>query len=88
MDIVDQTETNLVALRRSVYLTIQSRYFTKEFFAGFYALRRPYTPKGISLHKFVRASVNEQSSLDVLQSCCNLVATYQPGVIHSSSSSV
>ena len=67
MDIVDQTETNLVALRRSVYLTIQSRYFTKEFFEGFYALRRPYSHKGISLHNFVCASINGQSSLDVLQ---------------------
>jgi hypothetical protein len=28
MDILDQTETNLVALRRTVYLTIQSRYFS------------------------------------------------------------
>jgi hypothetical protein len=31
MDILDQTETNLVALRRTVYLTIQSRYFLHSF---------------------------------------------------------
>ena len=35
MDILDQTETNLVALRRTVYLTIQSRYYCcwKDFIA-------------------------------------------------------
>ncbi len=27
MDILDQTETNFVPLRRTVYFTIQSRYF-------------------------------------------------------------
>ena len=27
MEIIDKTETNLVALRRTIYLTIQSRYF-------------------------------------------------------------
>lgn len=26
MEIIDHTETNLVALRRTIYLTIQSRY--------------------------------------------------------------
>ena len=29
MDIVDKTETNLVALRRTIYLTIQSRYYQR-----------------------------------------------------------
>lgn len=55
------------------------KVFYKEFFAGFYALRRPYNHKGFSLQKFVCASVKCTKLvtrvailLDVLQSCCNL----------------
>lgn len=31
MEIIDHTETNLVALRRTIYLTIQSRYSEHSF---------------------------------------------------------
>ena len=57
MDILDQTEINLVALRRTVYLTIQLRYFLHSLKIGWLGRGRKWLGCKLHMRKGRRAAL-------------------------------